>query len=213
MQIIEIPTIYEDEYILAVNKPYGIASVPGPYIKHDVVQLLDRQGVFVLHRLDVKTSGVLLLGKKRRSREVLESILNGSDTHKKYIAVVKGIPEPVRGVINKKVPARNKDIFVEAHTKYVVLNKLENVSLVEAEIATGRRHQIRIHFAEINHPVVNDTEYGDFGWNKKFQRKYKVKRMLLHAASISFTHPFLNTQITITAPAPEYFAQFMPVDS
>ncbi|MEK7528154.1 MAG: RluA family pseudouridine synthase [Patescibacteria group bacterium] len=197
-----IPVIYEDEYLLAIDKPAGLDSVPGPNVYRYVLSEFGRVGVFLLHRLDRNTSGILLLGKIRRHRTALEGILTDPDTVKTYTALVKGVVEKDSGVIKKMLPARTVDLFVNAITEYKVLKRFENVTLVEARIKTGRKHQIRLHFAGLGHPVVNDTEHGDFGWNKKFQRRHKTKRLFLHASSIEFTHPITKEHLIIRSELP-----------
>ena len=203
----DLEILYEDKYLLAVNKPGGVGSVPGPHVRMDVIGELGKPDYFVLHRLDFYTTGVQLIGKQKAYRKTLEAILGAPNTVKRYIALIKGIPEPRKGTIKKKLEARYVEKYVNAVTDYNVLKAFENVSLVEIFIKTGRWHQIRLHFAMIGHPVVNDKEHGDFGWNKKFQRRNKTKRLLLHADSIEFDHPFLKKHMKITAPLPEYFSQ------
>lgn len=208
----EIPVIYEDDYIIAVNKPPRIASVPSEGIPESrtILGMFQRQceeqgkdfKPYLLHRIDIQTSGVLLFGKYERDREQLEAILTKKDTHKKYMALVKGIP---RGrVITAKLKARTSDVKIFAQTLYKVITVYKllgsAMSLVEAEIKTGRKHQIRQHFADIKCPVILDSEYGDFAFNRRFRVAFRLGRLFLHSASLEFTHPLLGKVVKIEAP-------------
>ncbi len=210
----EISIIYEDDYMVIVNKPAKIASVPSEGISEirTVLGIFVRQCVaqgrdftpYLLHRLDMQTSGVLMFGKHERDREKLEGILKEKTSHKKYTTLVKGLP---RGhIITAKLKARNSDVRIFAQTAYKVLKVYKIlgtvVSLVEAEIKTGRKHQIRQHFASIKCPVVLDPEYGDFAFNRKFRVLFRLGRMFLHSSSIEFTHPILGTKVKVEAPLP-----------
>lgn len=212
----KIPIIYEDEYLLAVSKPARMASVPADGIAPKVTALGEVQRMcqergddfqpYLLHRIDMQTSGLLMFGKHERDREKLEEILRAKDTAKKYTALVKGIPKG--SVITAKLKARESSDKIFAQTKYRVIRvyklpKLKGVvSLVEAEIVTGRKHQIRQHFADIGCPVVMDDQYGDFSFNRKFRSAFRLGRMFLHASSIQFFHPFLEKNISIRAALP-----------
>lgn len=212
----DITIIFEDDYILAVNKPARVASVPAEGIEerrtmmHIVQEFCRARGdtdkPYLLHRLDMQTSGVLLFGKHEKDRKPLEDILIQKDTHKKYLALVKGIP---RGkVITAKLKARESDEKIFAQTAYNVIRvyKLPMlrtvVSLIESEIKTGRKHQIRQHFSEIGCPVVLDPLYGDFSFNKKIRTTYRLGRQFLHSSSLTFTHPMTGERMHIEAPLP-----------
>lgn len=202
--------LYEDPYLLAINKPPRVASVPSENIpiQKTVLGQLKRQfqekniSPYLLHRLDYATSGILLCGKYERDRQALESIWRNQDTHKKYIAAVIGLP---RGnVITKKLAARGAPEKIPAQTNYKILKtfRAPSCTLIEAEIKTGRKHQIRKHFASIGHPIILDAHYGDARFNRKFRLAFRLGRQFLHAASVSFFHPFLKKHIRIEAPLP-----------
>ncbi len=208
----DIPVIYEDEHIIAVNKPARIASVPseGIPLHRTILGMFQKQCEaqgkefvpYLLHRLDMQTSGVLLFGKHERDREQLEAILTKKDTHKKYLALVRGIP---RGhAITAKLKARTSDVKIFAQTLYKVIRVYKLLgtaaSLVEAEIKTGRKHQIRQHFADIKCPVVMDGEYGDFAFNRRFRVAFRLGRQFLHSSSLEFAHPLLGKIVKIEAP-------------
>jgi len=207
-----IPVIYEDDYVLAVNKPAGVPSVPDPKTKlprtvMGMVQEKFKDKGFVpylLHRLDVQTSGLLLFGKHEKDRKPLEAIFKSPDTHKKYLAILKGLPRGDK--LEFPLAARESKTLVPAETLFKVIYTFDLFkqlcSIVEAEIRTGRRHQIRQHFARINCPVILDSEYGDFKFNKKFRMTFQFGRQLLHSRSISFKHPITGKTVEITAPLP-----------
>ncbi|MBN1258561.1 RluA family pseudouridine synthase [Candidatus Peregrinibacteria bacterium] len=207
-----IPVIYEDEYLLAVNKPAGIPSVPDPKTKLPrTVMGMAREKFkggeftpYLLHRLDAQTSGLILFGKYAKDRKPLEAIFKAPDTHKKYLAMLKGVPHGEK--LTFPVPARESKILVPAETRFKVIYTFDLFkqvcSIVEAEIRTGRRHQIRLHFAKIKCPVINDSVYGDLKFNKKFRTTFQFGRLVLHSRSLSFRHPLTGKSVAVEAPLP-----------
>lgn len=264
-----IGIIYEDDYILAVNKPARLASVPDKntaleqsalgivqqqFTKHPNDKNIDlgehatrlavciplkqgtsppsaplrgacggrsphaasslpgkcfrgishNQPLYLLHRLDYQTSGVLLFGKRKTDRRALEGIFAHAETRKKYLALVKGAPHA--GEINIPLPARNGKEKIPALTAFKTLRNFRPpdlaCSLVEAEIKTGRKHQIRLHFAHIGCPLVMDNKYGDERFNRRFRITFRLGRLFLHAQSIAFFHPLLKKTLKIEAPLP-----------
>ena len=206
----DITILYEDDYLFAINKPARVASVPAEGINlpatilGKVQRKFEGQGFtpYLLHRLDMDTSGVLLFGKHERDREALESIFRHDETTKKYVALVKGVPSGK--IITKPLDARHSDRKVFAQTSYKVLQVFKHAgplcALVEAEIKMGRKHQIRQHFAMIGHPILLDRRYGDEKLNRKFRIHFRLGRQFLHAAQITFLHPILRTHMKIEAP-------------
>ncbi len=208
--------IYQDQYLIAVNKPPRVACVASkdiPY-KDTLTAMVEKEAAkldiplkpFLLHRLDFPTSGVMLFGVNPSKREQLESIVRhsaGSEhpTTKTYVALVIGAPRDA-GVIEQKLPSRAKGELINAHTEYKVIKRAPGnfCSLVEAKITTGRKHQIRRHFASIKSPVVMDDRYGDALFNRRFRLTFRLGRLFLHAQKISFWHPILEKNITIEAP-------------
>lgn len=208
--------IYRDEHLIAVNKPPRIACVPSkdiPYSK-TLTAIVEREakkaGIivkpFLLHRLDFSTSGIMLFGVDTSRRSELESIVrhNSASSHKttkKYIALVIGSTKNM-GAIDIRLPSRTKGELINAHTEYTVLKRAPGnfCTLLEARITTGRKHQIRRHFAFIKHPVVMDDQYGDATFNRKFRLTFRLGRLFLHAEEITFWHPVLAKEMTITAP-------------
>ncbi|HCI04330.1 MAG: hypothetical protein CL969_06460 [Euryarchaeota archaeon] len=197
--------LYEDDYLLAVSKLSCELVVKGrgkvqklplfDYVKKDY------PGLKVLHRLDFETSGVVVFAKSKDSIDKLEA-------KKIYRAVVVGRLKNIRGVISKKLPARGSG-EVEAVTQYKVLRKFREVSYVEAQIETGRRHQIRKHFASIGHPLVLDQVYGNEKQYSKFSRRFRLKKFFLHAQRIEMEHPVTGKRIVIEAPMPKAFNDFL----
>lgn len=204
---------YQDNSIVAANKPARLASVPAPNIslgqtlfgrvQREITNTMggNAQSVYPLHRLDYATSSVVLFGKNSKERTLLENIHRHGKTTKTYLALVEGLP-PAKGGINYKIPARQHNILIDAHTEYRVLarSKENMCSLIEVKITTGRRHQIRRHFAMIKFPIVLDDEYGNRKFNQKFRRKFRLGRHFLHAWKIAFMHPILNKYIQLMTP-------------
>lgn len=208
------PTLlYEDEHLLAFEKPAEMPSVPADRIPESktlqgYVRLwaLNQKKDFKpypLHRLDKPTSGILLFGKYPRDREALESIFKDPRTKKEYLALVKWIPKQNEGTIRIPLQARTIDKKVPALTHYTVLKKMANVSLLSVRIETGRKHQIRQHLAMIGNPLVLDLDYGDRIFNNNYQRKLKGKgKFYLHSWKLTFFHPFKKEMLELSASSP-----------
>lgn len=218
----EIPLeiLYEDEHLLAVNKPAGLLSHPSPKERagtlinallwrfaQDPKERLSRP--LLVHRLDRETSGVILVAKNERAIERLAKQFNSRQVRKLYRALVFGRPEPASGKIDAPIGKHPvlwpKWRVMEKNSKpaltfYRVVKPYQRTSLVELELMTGRTHQIRIHLAHIGHPILGDHTYGR-AENKAWQDK--VGRHLLHSYSLEFRHPFHNRAISLIAPLPE----------
>lgn len=204
--------IYEDDHLLAIGKPPRVASVPAEDIPIYETALgkaqreFDSKGIkpYVLHRLDYETSGILLFGKFPRDREALEGIWKHPETKKKYIALVKGKPRGNK--IMLPLASRKSGAKIPAETHFRILKVFPGkpfpLALVEAEIKTGRHHQIRQHFSKIGCPVLLDSKYGDQKLNRAFRQNFRLGRLFLHAVSIEFLHPFLKKSVRIEAPLP-----------
>lgn len=208
-----IKIIYEDEYMFAVDKPRGVASVPSPNIPEDktiqgnVRDWIKSEGKdyksYLLNRLDRDTSGVILFGKYPRDREALESIFKDPKTEKTYLALVKGTPKFDSSTISFPIESRGAKGTVEmipAVTHYKILKKLGILSMLEVKIETGRKHQIRKHLAMIKHPLVLDKEYGDAKFNRSYLNMSEgAGRYFLHAWRFKFEHPLLHKTVEISA--------------
>ncbi len=216
----EFEILHEDAHILVCNKPAGLAvhpgtGVTGPTLVDQVRDYLPAaaEGEFKpapAHRLDRETSGVVVVAKTRQAIVKLSEIFTEGDTKKVYLALVKGRLEK-QGVIDVPLAehqqtATNKSTrgvnMQSALTRYQLIAQARDVALAEVEIETGRTHQIRRHFASINHPVVGDSKYGDFPFNRRARGEWGAKRMFLHAARLGIPHPVTGQAMTFRAPLP-----------
>ncbi|MEK7672998.1 MAG: RluA family pseudouridine synthase [Patescibacteria group bacterium] len=227
MKTSQLEILYEDEYMLAVNKPARVMTVPAdsraqsaPAAKNsqnksmiEIVQKAFEEKDFrpyLLHRLDMDTSGVLLFGKNPKHRKELENILKDEKTKKFYVALVRGVPR--NATITHALKSRykgeaekQKDKESSAVTDFKVFKtfslwKGQVCAMASVKILTGRKHQIRQHFQHIGFPVVMDEMYGDKNFNRRFRLQYGLSRQFLHAEKIEFFHPFLQKNILINAP-------------
>ncbi|PIR48615.1 hypothetical protein COU80_02805 [Candidatus Peregrinibacteria bacterium CG10_big_fil_rev_8_21_14_0_10_55_24] len=201
--------LHIDDDLLAVCKLSGelVVRGKGPLQRLPLFDFLRKEypGLRVLHRLDFETSGVVLFA---RTKQAADSVLTSgfSGWRKTYIALVAGRVEGKGDVIRKKLPARSGG-FVDAVTTYRVLKRFDDASLIEAEMTSGRHHQIRRHFAFINHPLLLDPQYGDARRNAAFTRKTRYRKFFLHASCVDLPHPVTGKNLRITAPLPKAFRQ------
>lgn len=227
----EIPLdiLFEDESLLVVNKPPGLVVHPAAgHEEHTLVNALlhhcrgslsgiggvARPGI--VHRLDKETSGCLVVAKNDETHLGLAAQFEARTVEKLYDALVIGTLERDAGEIRASIarhPTHRKRMAVHqsedarfAHTSYRVLERLVQATHVEAEIHTGRTHQIRVHFQFIGHPLVGDATYGAKA-NKSFAEftGYTAPRVMLHARELSFVHPRTSKKMKFTAPLPEDF--------
>ncbi len=222
---IESSTIYEDENILAINKPAGLAVHPGSKVAYGVIEVLRaiRPGapyLELVHRLDRETSGCLLIAKNKPSLNALHDLFrregDNDEVGKVYVLLVKGrwnlgekvIDTPLQSKGQNSEVNDQKNAWKDAYTIFRPIEYFKDFSLLNAEIKTGRTHQIRVHAAQTGFPVVGDNKYGDFGFNKEC-RKMGFKRMFLHAAEISFHLPNDKRRTTITAPMDQELKSFI----
>ena len=208
--------LYEDQDILAVDKPAGLLTIgterdksrTAYFILTDYVRkgaARSRQRIFIVHRLDRETSGVLIFAKSEEAKLRLQG--HWRETEKQYLAVVHGTCEKAAQTITTYL-AENKAHVVYStsdpakgklsHTAYRVLKQTKDLALLEVNLLTGRKNQIRVHLAGIGHPIVGDRKYGD--------ARQAAARLALHARSITFTHPFSGRRLTLSAGVPKYFA-------
>lgn len=217
-----ISILHEDEHLIAVHKPCGLL-VHRTRISEDTVfalQLLRRQlgyRVYPAHRLDRATSGLLLFGKSREAAARLGELFRERRVQKQYEAVIRGYVEK-DGEIDYPLKHERSGAPQESRTRYRRLAQVEQsfavsryptsrYSRVLIEPLTGRRHQIRRHFAHLRHPIIGDRRHGDCKHNKFFRKELGITRMLLHAKSLQFIHPFSEKEITLEAPLDETFRQ------
>lgn len=215
--------IYEDDVLLVIDKPAGSAVHGGSGISHGVIEQLrferpDARYLELVHRLDRETSGVLMLAKRRSALTELHRQLREGKVLKLYTALVKGEwrdqKRSVKLPLHKYVLASgerrvsvNRD-GVAAHTEFRLRGSWSGFSLVEAELKTGRTHQIRVHLAHLGHPVAGDDKYGDFPLNKELARR-GLKRMFLHAFKAVIRHPRSGEPLELEAPLPTDLKAFL----
>ena len=217
----EFPVLFEDEHLLAINKPAGVAVHGGSGVSSGVIEQLRRarpeaRFLELVHRLDRETSGVLLLAKKRSALTALQDQFRARDTGKVYSALVFGVWPANLKVIDLPLH-KTHDAAGERHVRVVspahddglrsitlvkVSRQLPTTTLLDVTIKTGRTHQIRVHLAHSGHPIVGDPKYGDFALNKAFARESHFARMFLHARQLAFDHPASGERITLTATLP-----------
>jgi tRNA pseudouridine32 synthase/23S rRNA pseudouridine746 synthase/23S rRNA pseudouridine1911/1915/1917 synthase len=211
--------LYEDKDILVVDKPAGLLTVgtdnnktrTAYYMLTDYVRKgnpKSRNRIFIVHRLDQSTSGVLVFAKTEEAKFQLQK--EWKDTEKKYIAVVYGQLAKKEDVITSYL-AENKAYVAYstkdatkgklAHTAYKVLKESRQFSLLEINLLTGRKNQIRVHLADKGHPVVGDGKYG--------KSKDGFRRLALHAKSLSFNHPATGRRMTFETRVPNYFNELV----
>lgn len=219
---LEQAILFEDESILALNKPSGLAVHGGSGISFGVIEQLRAQRpqlrfLELVHRLDRATSGVLLLAKKRSALIALHEALREGRVRKHYLALVLGkwrnARQSVKLNLRKHVlGSGERHVSVDAegqasHTIFELQQAWTDFSLLRAELKTGRTHQIRVHLAHVGFPIAGDDKYGDFARNKELARG-RLKRMFLHASSVTFTHPLSGESVTIEAPLPDDLKKF-----
>jgi 23S rRNA pseudouridine955/2504/2580 synthase len=220
---LERAILFEDEYLLALNKPAGLAVHGGSGVSFGVIEQLRGQRpqarfLELVHRLDRDTSGVLLLAKKRSALTAMHAELREGQFKKYYLALVKGVwrnkKQAVRLNLHKYLLASGErrvavhDDGQESHTVFELKRAFRDYSLLRAELKTGRTHQIRVHLAHLGFPLAGDDKYGDFELNKELARG-GFKRMFLHAASVGFRHPASGAKLVIEAPLPAELQKFL----
>jgi 23S rRNA pseudouridine955/2504/2580 synthase len=217
-----LPVLFEDDAFLAIDKPSGIAVHGGSGIAHGVIESLrsmrpDARYLELVHRLDRETSGVLLVAKRRPALTGLHEMIRTRAIDKRYVVAVAGRfrneMQRVRAALAKRTLADGgKHVSVsesgqEAETVFRRMGRGPEFSLLEAELLTGRTHQIRVHLAHLRHPVLGDDKYGEFELNKRL-RKEGLKRMFLHARSLAFAHPITQEAMRIESPLPRDLDDF-----
>jgi 23S rRNA pseudouridine955/2504/2580 synthase len=220
---LEFPILFEDEALIALNKPAGVAVHGGSGVSFGVIEQLRRarpQAKFLelVHRLDRETSGVLLVAKKRTALTALHETMREGQSDKRYYALVLGEWKNARQHVKLPLfkfdtPQGEKRVMVRedgqhAHTIFNLKQSFSGFSLLEAELKTGRTHQIRVHLAHLGFPIAGDDKYGDFARNKELA-KQGLKRMFLHAHSIAFNHPLTGAPLQIEAPLAEELQRFL----
>ena len=222
---VDLPILYEDEAMLVIDKPEGIAVHGGSGVSFGVIEALRRQRpqakfLELAHRLDRETSGVLLVGKKRLALTALHDMFreHGAGADKRYLVLVKGrwmnttqhVKQPLFKYLTEGGERR---VSVDpqgkpSHTVFRLLARWPEMSLLEAQLKTGRTHQIRVHLAHLGFPILGDEKYGDFALNKSLKRD-GLKRMALHAWRMAFRHPLTAAPLECVAPLPAGIADYI----
>jgi len=218
----EFAVLFEDEHLLAIAKPSGVAVHGGSGVAFGVIEQLRRarpeaRFLELVHRLDKETSGVLLLAKKRSALLALQDQFRNRDTDKRYAALVIGAWPANKKVIDVALH-KTLDAQGERHVRAVAADHADGrrsitlvkvtasfpaFTLLDVTLKTGRTHQIRVHLASEGHAIVGDPKYGDFALNRQMARgEHRFGRMFLHARQLAFEHPASGERITLTAPLP-----------
>ncbi|WP_435895077.1 RluA family pseudouridine synthase [Oceaniferula spumae] len=214
-----LPILYEDHDILVVDKPSGLLTVSTDresdrtafaylmdYVRKG--QAKSRSRVFIVHRLDRETSGLLVFAKSEESKRWLQQ--EWAEFNKTYFAVVRGHLAEKSGVfssylaengVHKMVSVKSSDLGKLAKTAYKVIKESKAYSLLEIELMSGKKHQIRVHLSDQGHAVVGDKKYG--------QDEKGTKRLMLHAGSLTIKHPYTEEWMTFSSNAPHYFDALM----
>ncbi len=227
----EFPVLMEDEAMMAIDKPAGVAVHGGSGVSFGVIEQLRRArpastNLELVHRLDRETSGVLLVAKKRSALKHLQDQFRDRETGKTYMALVLGLWPSNKKVIDLPLMKYTVDTGVgEGERRVKVVGKddpngMRSITLVrvartvgpftllEVTIKTGRTHQIRVHLASQGHPIAGDDKYGEFEKNKQLQ-KMGLKRMFLHAWQLKFQHPQSGRLVSLQAPLPPELQNFV----
>jgi 23S rRNA pseudouridine955/2504/2580 synthase len=234
----DFTVLLEDEHLLAINKPAGVAVHGGSGVSFGVIEQLrmarpQAKYLELVHRLDRETSGILLVAKKRSALKNLQDQFRERQTGKTYLAMVRGqwpaklkvLDKPLHkfllgasedqaGERRVKVVSRDDPDGMSAVTLVKVREAFKDFSLLEVTIKTGRTHQIRVHLASEGFPILGDDKYGDFELNKALARanaRPGLKRMFLHAWRLQFNHPASGERLELLAELPLELSQFLPL--
>jgi 23S rRNA pseudouridine955/2504/2580 synthase len=229
----EFPIVYEDEHLLVVDKPAGVAVHGGSGVSFGVIEQLRRarptaKFLELVHRLDKETSGLLLIAKKRSALTALQDQFRDRETGKTYAALVWGEwPEKLKVIDVPLVkfvgsdgerwvrPGKAEDEAAKRSISLVrVVQRTPRFSLLDVTIKTGRTHQIRVHLAQAGHAIVGDPKYGDYERNRELARgAAKFDRMFLHARRLRFVHPATGAELELEAPLPAECAKLLPAST
>ncbi|WP_426110189.1 RluA family pseudouridine synthase [Massilia sp. PWRC2] len=224
----EFAILFEDAHLLVIDKPSGTAVHGGSGVSYGVIEQLrasrpDAKFLELVHRLDRETSGVLMLAKKRSALTNLHEQMRDGVTDKRYLTMVAGdwknARQHIKLPLHKYTTAEGERRVtvqaggMESHTVFSLLRKWPAFALLEAELKTGRTHQIRVHLASSGFAILGDDKYGDFALNRVLLKadstRGALKRMFLHAHQITFIHPDSGKSITINAPLPPECDRFL----
>jgi len=214
-----ITILYEDYDIIVIEKVHGLLTVPNDKERDNTVEFLlgnyvrkgnpkSRKRVITVHRLDKDTSGILIFAKSQQSRKYLQD--NWKKATKTYYTVINGVLRKKEGIlssylaqnaIHRVYSVGDSEAGKLSKTEYKVLKESDDYSLIEVNLLTGRKNQIRVHFSEAGHPVVGDKMYG--------KKEKGIKRLCLHAAKLSINHPVTKERMTFETKIPGYFTSLL----
>ena len=221
----EIPVIYRDEHLMIVDKPVDLPVHKNDFMPHDADYLtklvgdMTGQWIYNVHRLDSKTSGVIVLALSKEVAHELTLMFERKEVQKIYYTVVQG--DPGEGTFENKVLVKKKSKFKKpATTHYKTLRTVQTalshgeklnikLSYVELRPETGRWHQLRQHFAQNHFDMLGDSHHGDFTLNKMVTEITGIKRLFLHAGKLAFTHPVTSEQMEFESTVPETFFEVL----
>jgi len=204
---VNIPVLYEDSWLIIVDKPSGLLTIPTPkresrtltsILDDDALEKGASYRVHPCHRLDRETSGVIMYAKGKSMQQKMMHLFHEKKVKKTYLAFVRGHLEHAEGQISKPIEG------APAVTQYRLLEKRNGYSVVEVIPVTGRTNQIRIHFGVLGHPILGETRFA-------FRRDFilRAKRLCLHAQSVEFPHPITKQPVFIQAPLPQDLTAFL----
>jgi 23S rRNA pseudouridine955/2504/2580 synthase len=220
---VELPVVFEDDSLLIVDKPAGIAVHGGSGVSFGVIERLrsarpEAKFLELAHRLDRETSGLLVLAKRRPALVALHAALREGRVRKRYLVLVKGRWRDDKRSVSlplKKSLTRSGERRVsvdragrEAVTVFRRVRDVPGYTVLEAELLTGRTHQIRVHLAHLGFPILGDDKYGDFELNRAVAKR-GLKRMFLHAAVLELQHPVTGATLKVDSPLPPELEAFL----
>ena len=221
----QVELVYEDDFCLVANKPNNLLVHHSHYARNieetSLTDLIREQGcgeACPVHRLDRKTSGLILFAKRAEWVSDFQQLFENGRIEKKYLALLRGYVD-AEGEIDSPVK-NDRGNYKEALTKFSCLEHFERnylippyekqrYSLVEMIPVTGRMHQLRIHANKIAHPIINDPKYGNRHHNHYFQTELGIHELFLHAHSLKFEHPFSSENIELQEPLPDFWKGFL----
>lgn len=215
--------LFEDDVLLVIDKPAGIAVHGGSGISRGVIEQLrlerpQAKFLELVHRLDRETSGVLLMAKKRSALVALHEAIRSNAMEKRYLMLVCGAWQDRKRRV--KLPLKKytlesgerrvsvDDAGQMSETVFHLKQRFAGFSLLEAELITGRTHQLRVQLQHLGFPIAGDDKYGDYAFNKELQRR-GLKRMFLHSAETVIRHPLTGAELRLQAPLPVELAHFI----
>ena len=218
---LDLDIVYEDEYLMVINKPSGLVVHPGSgnkdntlvnglmYYAKNLSDIGDSDRPGIVHRLDKDTSGLMLVAKENKTHEILSEEFKKHNIHREYIALVDGVIEVSRGTIDAPIK-RSKENYQKmtvasggkkAITNFEVIKRYKNNTLIRLVLETGRTHQIRVHMSYIGYPIHNDPVY-----NKKVSTSFG---QFLHSEYLKFIHPITKKELEFRCPLPDEFQEYL----